>query len=163
MILLPALLALSSVQAAPAPPAPNVSASNMIVTGEQLAAALSICRDQLAKPRFAGTELLAAGWPKVISVAPNDKSPAMTTYRHPENMLLLTLVDHQDKADQCVIMVPFGPEIDVAKVIARISSIAERGPDRPGGWPTWKTAAFDLQFDPMATSGVRITFTKKGS
>ena len=160
MIPIGALLALAVAEVAPpvAPPVPS-----MIVSEAQFAAALPLCRDQLARARFDEQVLIDAGWPKAVSVAPDGRSPSLTTYRHPENMLLLTLIDAPTGADQCVIMVPFGPQLDVAKLVAQVSAFVPRGRDRAGGWPTWASPTFDVALSQMATAGAQVAFTKKGN
>lgn len=149
------VLALGAYQDAERPRAPS-----MTVSQEQFASALGICRDQLADVVSAGDKLAAAGWPKVASQASDGKAPAMRTYRHPENMLLLTLYDSPAAPDQCIVMAPTGPTLDAARASASISSITGTRPSRDAR-TSWRTDAADIQLEQTANIAVRVIFTQK--
>ncbi|WP_447726753.1 hypothetical protein [Sphingomonas koreensis] len=136
-------------------------APSMVVTPAQLTAALGICRDQLGKPVFTDQELVAAGWPKAMIQESDGTAPAMRTYRHPENMLLLTLLDFPAKPDECIVMVPLGAQLNIQRITTIVTDFAGAKPVR-GAVPVWHTDAADLQLESQGAIGARIIFTKKG-
>lgn len=85
----------------------------MTVSAEQLAEAVSFCRSQMARTAFDDAAFAVRGWPKVIWIEPTAADPsALRTYRHPDNMLLITLFDKDpNKPDFCSVRTPFGPDM----------------------------------------------------
>src|SRR6478609_5151655 len=133
------------------------SAPSMVVSAEQLTNALGICRDQIARPAFAGEELATAGWPKAMSQGPDETGYVMGTYRHPETMLLITLTHDPAQSDECVVMAPLGPEISPQSATAQADTLLGR---RKSG--RWHIDAADIRLE-STSAMVRFIFTKKAS
>jgi hypothetical protein len=149
-----AVAAIHATQPAGQPP-------SMIVTQEQFAAALAICRDQIGRPHLAPEELAAKGWPKVMSQASDGTAPAVSVYRHPENMMMLGFNDSPSGPDECFVMAPTGPTLDMARAQASLSALAGvRAPQR-GNPPFWRVDAAEARLYPMSSGGVRVVFAQK--
>jgi hypothetical protein len=152
-----ALLAMAAMQA-PQPPAGQPS---MVVTPEQFAAALAICRDQIGRAQLAPDELAAKGWPKVMSRASDGTAPSLAVYRHPENMMMLGFNDSPAGPDECFVMAPTGPTLDMARAEASLSAlVGARGRQR-GSPPSWRIEGAEVRLFPMASGGVRVVFAQK--
>jgi hypothetical protein len=150
------LLAVAAVQAAQ----PAGEAPNMIVTQEQFAAALSICRTQLSRPQLAPDEVAAKGWPKVMSQASDGKAPTVSVYRHPDNMMMLGFNDSPTGPDECFVMAPTGPVLDLARAQVALSMVTGARPQR-GNPPVWRVDAIEARLYPMSSGGVRVVFAQK--
>ena len=131
------------------------SAPSMMVTPEQLSAALEICRTQMATPGFDFTSLTNAGWPKVMSQGPDSAGYAMATYRHPSTMLMIGLIRDPAKPAECTVLTPTGPTLTAE--LAEKQAIRLFGKQNSGHWQT--ESALIAQ-GPMS-AGIRFTFTKK--
>jgi hypothetical protein len=153
-VILP-LVALVAAQAAQAQP-------SMIVSPEQFASALAVCRDQIGRAHFGPEELAARGWPKVISRPSDGTAPAIAVYRHPENMLLLGFWDAPNGPDECIIMAPTGPTLDMDRARASISALPGAKPAQRSGPTAWQLDAANVRLEPMSNNvGVRVIFAQK--
>lgn len=133
---------------------------NMVVTPAQFTAALGTCRDQLARPAFAGEELESAGWPRVASQEATGSTPSTRMYRHPDNMLLLMLFDFPTSPDECIVTVPLRYQLNPANMTAAVSEFAGVKAKR-GASPSWSTDWADLRLETQGDISARVIFTRK--
>ncbi len=131
-------------------------APSMIVSPEQMGAALTICRDQIAALFFDRNTLPRSGWPKVMSQGPDTAGNEMTTFRHPTTMLMITLVSGPEQPSECTVMAPIGPSL-TPQLAAKQATVLFGKPKRQ----QWQTESATVGQSPMSSAGISFKFTKK--
>lgn len=153
--LLPAALLLL---AAPAAAQPDFVTAP--VTPQMAVAAVDECVWQIRAGAFDHQRLIDAGWLSVIRSDGGETD--IRGYRHPDNMILLHIIDEPNGSDLCAAMAPTGRGLSMDAIRSALRERLGLRPSRQGNRSVWELDDLVLALAPMTNDvGVRIEVNRR--
>jgi len=145
------VLILLAVAAAPPPPAtppPAPAANNGFatapVTAEMVVGAVDICMAQMRAAAFDGDALARKGWPLAV----HTEDGGIRGYRHPDNMILLTMVAGRE-GRECLVMAPTGRGLMIEQMRGAMERQLGEGPKQGPEGQMWASGELSVSLKPM--------------